>query len=142
MSAPLALERQALPPDTDEPTFAEPWQAQAFALVVSLHQAGLFAWQDWVKIFSETIVAAPATPAEDVNSAYYRQWLLAMERLVEHLGLATPTAIAQRAAEWRQAYLNTPHGQPVVLANAHCPPSQTPEHPPRREPVVISPAHR
>ena len=31
----------------EPPVFAAPWEAQTFALVVSLHDAGLFTWSDW-----------------------------------------------------------------------------------------------
>jgi len=63
-----------------------------------------------------------------------------MERMVTTLGLTGMEDIVQRGEEWRQAYLNTPHGQPVVLLNASCPPAHghTGEHLPHREPVAIS----
>ncbi|WP_280379481.1 hypothetical protein [Pseudomonas sp. BN515] len=64
-----------------------------------------------------------------------------MERMVTYLGLAGADDIAQRAAEWRRAYLNTPHGQPVMLANAYCPPTHDHAHlSPKRSPVAVSPA--
>jgi len=31
----------------DEPVFAEPWQAHAFALAVKLSEAGFFTWSEW-----------------------------------------------------------------------------------------------
>ncbi|GAA0756799.1 nitrile hydratase accessory protein [Ideonella azotifigens] len=124
--------------DGEGPAFDKPWQAEAFGLVVKLHQAGLFPWADWVRIFSEEIKAAPALPGESVNDAYYRQWVPAMERLVASLGLAAEDDIARRASEWRLAYLHTPHGQPVSLVNASCPPAHAHEHTPRRVPVAVS----
>ena len=125
---------------SEAPAFDKPWQAEAFFLVVNLHQAGLFPWRDWVQIFSEEIKAAPARPGESINDAYYRQWVPAMEKLVASLGLAADNDITRRAREWRQAYLNTPHGQPVSLVSASCPPAHAHEHAPRREPVAVSPA--
>ncbi|MCS4309765.1 nitrile hydratase accessory protein [Pseudomonas sp. BIGb0381] len=129
-----------LPLDDEGPVFDKPWQAQAFSLLVHLHQAGVFPWKDWVQVFSEEIKAAPAQPGESVNDAYYRQWITAMERMVTTLGLTGMEDIFQRGEEWRQAYLNTPHGQPVVLLNASCPPAHghTSEHLPLRKPVAIS----
>lgn len=131
-----------LPLDGEGPVFEKPWQAQAFSLIVHLHQAGLFPWKDWVRVFSETIKAAPAQPGESANDAYYRQWLTALESLVATLGLTAGDDIARRAGEWRQAYLNTPHGQPVLLQHASQPPTpcHAHGHPPRHEPVAISPA--
>jgi hypothetical protein len=34
-----------LPKDADGPVFAEPWQAQAFALAMRLHEVGRGAWR-------------------------------------------------------------------------------------------------
>jgi len=66
--------------------------------------------------------------------------LLATERLVESLGLTTAAAIAERTEAWRQAYLNTPHGQAVALSHADCPPTAGHHHPPHRAPVAVSQA--
>jgi hypothetical protein len=32
--------------DADAPTFNEPWEAQAFALTLQLHEAGHFTWRE------------------------------------------------------------------------------------------------
>ena len=126
--------------DANGPAFDHPWQAQVFSLTVHLHKTGLFSWADWVRIFSEEIKASPALPEESVNDTYYRQWLAAMEKLVAVLGFALRDDISRRTNEWRQAYLNTPHGQPVALVHATCPPSHVHFHTPRRAPVMVSPA--
>ena len=98
--------------------FAEPWQAQAFACAIQLSRQGLFAWTEWVELFSAEIKAHPQQPGEGSNAAYFRQWLTALETIVERKGAASPSEIEQRQEAWRQAYLNTPHGEPVELANA------------------------
>ena len=36
-----------LPRDEGGPVFAEPWQAQAFALAVKLSEQGHFTWKEW-----------------------------------------------------------------------------------------------
>jgi hypothetical protein len=36
-----------LPREKDGPVFAEPWQAEAFALTVKLSEQGHFSWQGW-----------------------------------------------------------------------------------------------
>jgi hypothetical protein len=36
-----------LPRDEGGPVFAEPWQAQAFALAVRLSEQGYFTWKEW-----------------------------------------------------------------------------------------------
>ncbi|MDQ1214315.1 nitrile hydratase accessory protein [Pantoea anthophila] len=130
-----------LPCDEEGPVFDKPWQAKAFSLIVHLHRAGLFRWAEWVQIFSKEIKAAPAQPGESVNDAYYRQWTAAMENMMTALNLAVPDDISRRTQEWRQAYLNTPHGQPIVLANASCPPAHSHHHLPLGVPITVSPAH-
>ena len=38
---------RGLPKDADGPVFAEPWEAQAFAMAVKLNEAGVFQWSEW-----------------------------------------------------------------------------------------------
>lgn len=127
-----------LPRDDEGPVFDKPWQAKVFSLIVHLHQAGLFPWAEWVRMFSEEIKAAPTQPGENANDAYYRQWTAALENMAATLDLTAPEEITNRAQEWRQAYINTPHGQPILLANASCLPAHSHEHKPLRKPVAIS----
>lgn len=102
----------------DPPVFDEPWQAEAFALVVQLHAAGVFTWTEWAAALSARIKAAEAR-GEPVDGALYHQhWLAALEDLVAERGLAAPEALARRKAEWAEAYRHTPHGKPVVLGAA------------------------
>jgi len=98
--------------------FAEPWQAQAFACAIQLSRQGLFPWTEWVDVFSAEIKAHPQKPGEGSNAAYFRQWLAALETIVTRKGAASPAEIDRRQDAWRQAYLDTPHGMPVELANA------------------------
>lgn len=112
--APLPLQ----PHDEDGPVFAEPWQAQAFALAVSLSERGLFSWEEWTQTFGAEIKAAQAAGDPDLGDTYYEHWMRALERLVAEKGAATPRQLDARTEQWRQAYLNTPHGQPVELAAA------------------------
>ena len=65
-----------LPRDEDGPVFAEPWQAQAFAMAVKLNERGVFTWKEWAAALADEIAAAPDEP-------YYEQWLAALEKLVE-----------------------------------------------------------
>lgn len=124
MNAPVPYDSVQLPRDEDGPVFDRPWQAQAFALTVELHKSGLFTWPEWVEVFSTEIKASPVLPDESVNDAYYRQWMCALEKMVASHKLVEVTDLHVRTQEWRQAYLNTPHGQPILLINASCPPKQ------------------
>jgi nitrile hydratase accessory protein len=101
--------------DAEGPVFAEPWQAQAFALAVQLHAQGVFSWSDWAEALAAELKAAEARGEADDGSRYYEHWLAALERLVGAHGLAAPDALAERKAAWAEAYRRTPHGQPVEL---------------------------
>ncbi len=119
MAENLPIDRlPGLPRDDQGPVFAEPWQAQAFAMTVKLHEAGHFEWSEWVDYISAEISKGAAPEEADDNAIYYRQWLSALERLVADKGLSSPPELVHRKDEWRRAYENTPHGEPVELASA------------------------
>jgi nitrile hydratase accessory protein len=107
----------ALPANHDGPAFAEPWQASAFALAVHLSERGAFAWSEWSAALGHEIQAAAQQGSED-SAAYYHRWLDALERLCREKGLVDAAEISWRREEWRQAYRNTPHGDPVTLTAA------------------------
>jgi len=98
-----------------EPVFAEPWQAQAFALVLELQASGAFTWREWTEALAAEIAAAARAGEPDDGARYYEHWLAALERLAVRRGLADPEALAERRAAWADAYARTPHGQPVEL---------------------------
>ena len=104
-----------LPPEKGEPMFAEPWQAQAFALAVQLHAEGAFAWTDWAAALAAELKAAEARGEPDDGSRYYEHWLAALEGLVSARGLLSPGDLALRKAAWAAAFERTPHGRPVEL---------------------------
>ena len=113
MSPPDGLaDLPGLPRDAAGPVFAEPWQAQAFALAVQLSQAGCFTWTEW----AETLAAVlrEAGPLDD-GSRYYEHWLVALERLSLAKGLVDAPALGLRIEAWADAYRRTLHGRPVAL---------------------------
>ena len=97
------------------PVFAEPWQAQAFAMTLQLHQRGLFSWADWAAALSAQIRTAQAGGDADLGDTYYHHWLAALEHLVTRHGAASPDALQRHASAWAQAAERTPHGQPITL---------------------------
>ena len=111
MSAPDLAALPRLPRDAGGPVFAEPWQAQAFALALKLHEAGAFTWPEWAQALSAELAGDP----DDDGSRYYDHWVAALEGLVAGRNLAAPAELAARKDAWRDAYLRTPHGQPVEL---------------------------
>ena len=139
------------PAENGEPVFKEPWEAQAFSLVIALHESGVFSWDEWSDALAQAIrrdlhpgggeevvqrvseavaedagedageVAGKETSErmaekEDRSDSYYQHWLAALEHLAIAKGLSDEGELAQRMQAWREAYLATPHGQPVELA--------------------------
>jgi len=129
-----------VPGDEAGPKFDAPWQAQAFAIVVRLNKIGHFGWDEWVRVFSQEIARAPTRAEESESDTYYRQWLDALEQIVVSKGLLAAGDTEARAAEWRAAYINTPHGQAVELASATCPPLHTRVKASRGVPITVSTA--
>ena len=105
-----------LPRDEGGPVFAEPWQAQAFALAVKLSEQGHFTWKEWAAGLADELRAAAARGEPDDGSRYYEHWLTALERLVTAKGLTDQNALLTRREAWADAYRTTPHGTPVELA--------------------------
>lgn len=110
-----------LPRDKDGPVFAEPWQAQAFALAVKLSEQGHYTWKEWAAALADQLQAAARRGEPDDGSRYYEHWLAALESLVTAKGLADPRALLARKEAWADAYRNTPHGQPVELHRSRAP---------------------
>ena len=98
-----------------EKTFAEPWQAQAFALAVRLSEEGHFTWKEWTETLAAEIAAAVARGENDDGTRYYEYWLTALEKIVKGRGLLHQDALAARKEAWADAYRHTPHGKPVEL---------------------------
>ena len=115
--APGGFTAPGQPRDAEGPVFAEPWQAQAFALAVQLSRAGWFSWKEWTEALSARLKAADRDDPDD-GTRYYHHWLAALEALVASKHLADPESLERRKEEWAAAYRATPHGQPVELSNA------------------------
>ena len=83
------------PRDGDGPIFRAPWEAQAFAITLKLHEAGCFTWPEWTARLGEEIEAAGV---EDDGSGYYLLWLAAAEKLVVAKSICGATDLADRKA--------------------------------------------
>jgi nitrile hydratase accessory protein len=104
-----------LPQDDAGPVFAEPWQAEVFALAVRLSELGHFTWSEWASVLADELQADAARGEPDDGSRYYHCWLAALERLVVSKNLSSREALAQKKEAWAEAYRHTPHGMPVRL---------------------------
>jgi len=118
MDTPSAQATRAVPDipcDAEGPVFREPWEAQAFAMALALHERGVFTWTEWAATLSEEIKRAQAAGDPDTGETYYRHWLATLERLVATKGVATSDLLHRYRDAWDHAADRTPHGQPIVL---------------------------
>ena len=104
-----------IPCDAEGPVFREPWEAQAFAMAVALHQKGLFTWPEWATTLADEIKRAQAAGDPDTGDTYYQHWLRALERLIAEKGVADATTLTRYRDAWERAADATPHGQPIEL---------------------------
>ena len=113
-----AWQAEPVPLDGDGgPLFEAPWQANAFAMTLALHQRGVFSWTEWAATLAAEIKRAQALGDPDDGSTYYRHWLSAIERLVVDKGVVAPGHLEARRAAWHRAAHATPHGRPILLEN-------------------------
>ncbi|HEX2134445.1 MAG TPA: nitrile hydratase accessory protein [Microvirga sp.] len=104
-----------IPRDTHGPVFREPWEAQAFAMTLALHERGVFEWTEWAAMLGAEIKKAQAAGDPDTGETYYRHWLTALERMVTQKGVTSPQALARYYDAWDRAADRTPHGTPIEL---------------------------
>jgi nitrile hydratase accessory protein len=104
-----------IPRDAEGPVFRAPWEAQAFAMAVKLHEAGHFTWREWTDRLADEIAAVRGRGEPDDGRGYYESWLSALEKLAADKGLVSTADLTARANEWEIAARTTPHGQPIEL---------------------------
>ena len=92
-----------LPRDDDGPVFAEPWQAQAFAVVVELIDSGRMSRTEWAERLGATLKAAESRGEYDTGARYYDHWLVALEALVIEKQLADPEELITEKQEIRDS---------------------------------------
>jgi nitrile hydratase accessory protein len=81
-----------------DPVFAEPWEARAFALVVSAHDQGRFEWQDFQRLL---VTEIRHSEAHCEPRSYYLNWAMAAEKLFESLGSLQRSDVDQRVTDLR-----------------------------------------
>ena len=101
------------PRDNDGPVFREPWEAQAFAMAVSLNKSGLFTWTQWTETIG-TLITADSRP-DTTGERYYEYWLSALEQLVAANTQISPDLLKTRKNAWDKAARSTPHGETIEL---------------------------
>ena len=104
-----------LPQDGDGPVFREPWEAQAFAMALSLYDRGLFTWKEWAAALADEIKSAQAGGDPDTGTTYYRHWLATLEKMVATKGVTSIETLHRYRDAWDHAADRTPHGSPIIL---------------------------
>jgi nitrile hydratase accessory protein len=104
-----------IPVDADGPVFQEPWEAHAFAMALTLHDRGLFTWNEWAAALAGEIKRAQAAGDPDTGETYYRHWLATLEKLIAEKGVTTADALGRYRDAWDHAADRTPHGAPIEL---------------------------
>jgi nitrile hydratase accessory protein len=115
---PAEAARRALPGipcDAEGPVFREPWEAQAFAMALALHERGVFTWSEWAQALGAEIKRAQAAGDPDTGETYYRHWLATLEGLVAKKGVASSETLHRYRDAWDNAADRTPHGKPIEL---------------------------
>ena len=82
---------------------------------MSLQEAGIIAASEWSDALGAAIKRAQAAGDPDLGDTYYDHVLDALETLLQEKDLIPAGELAARIAEWKEAYLTTPHGHPVTL---------------------------
>jgi len=108
----------------DEPVFNEPWEAQAFAMAVHLHQQGVFTWSEWAQALTDQIhgdkngnkhSGKNGDEIDNEQRSYYQHWLAALEAIVTTKNLTNADELAKQKQAWHEAAARTAHGDPIEL---------------------------
>lgn len=110
----LVQQLPEIPTDEEGPVFTEPWQAQAFAMTVKLHEKGAFTWPEWADALSGELKAAGEHDSAD---NYYLHWLSALEKLLDKKRIVENDEREACKSAWDLAARGTPHGSPIVLGS-------------------------
>ena len=110
-----AISVPGVPRDSDGPVFREPWEAQAFAMTLALHERGVFTWPEWAAALAAEIKRAQAAGDPDTGETYYSHWLSTLEKLVAEKGVTTQDTLQRYRDAWDRACDRTPHGKPIEL---------------------------
>jgi nitrile hydratase accessory protein len=108
----------SIPRDEAGPVFRAPWEAQAFAMALTLHDRGVFTWSEWAAALADQIKRAQAAGDPDTGETYYLHWLATLEHLVAAKGVTTSETLRRYRDAWDHAADRTPHGEPIELAPA------------------------
>ena len=98
-----------------QPAFAEQWHAEVTALVELLIADGKLDAGQWSRALGAERDRRAAEGAPDTDDTFYAAFLSALEAAMDRANMARAADVDRRETDWRDAYLTTPHGRPVVL---------------------------
>lgn len=101
-------------PPAPRAAFEAPWHGQVFALTVALNEAEHFSWNEWADLFGACLKDAGKNSTLVGSDDYYRVWVTALEKMMLRKETLTTSALDDMKTLWTDAFLSTPHGQPVV----------------------------
>jgi nitrile hydratase accessory protein len=101
--------------ESGQPGFAEPWQAEAYAMAQVLIETGRIAAAKWPVVFGAALKEAADRGDPDDSQTYYVALAEALGRALVAEGRLEASEIEIRIEDWRAAYMRTPHGKPVTL---------------------------
>lgn len=107
--------RRALRHHDSASVFTEQWHAQVIALEELLVAQGKIDPSEWSQALGAELDRRKLASMPDSDDNYYNAFLTVLERTLGNAKLVAQSEIDKCEADWREAYLNTPHGQPVVL---------------------------
>jgi len=105
----------SIPRDDEGPVFNEPWQAEVFAMTLSLYEKEVFSWSEWADQLTNSIQTAQNSGDPDLGDTYYLHWLDALEKMVVSKGIGAAAQLTELYSQWEAAASSTPHGQTIEL---------------------------
>ena len=100
----------------DQIVFQSPWHSQLFAMTVQLSESGNFTWKEFVDVFGKSLNRARIKKENlDGNDDYFNCWLEALEEIIVSKEIGDPKILSVLKKDWINAYLSTPHGDPVKI---------------------------
>lgn len=97
------------------PVFEQEWQAQILAMADTLILNKSIEPTSWSENFGAGLEQAHAAGQPDDLRTYYKVALDTLEMLLTAQGDVTEVELSNKRQAWKQAYLNTPHGEPVRI---------------------------
>ena len=106
----------SIPKDDEGPVFSDPWEAEVFAMTLSMHEQGVFTWKEWAAMLSDSIRQAQQQCDPDLGDTYYSHWLTALEHMIVQKRIGSRSQLDQLRNAWDHAARKTPHGQPIEIS--------------------------